>query len=102
MDDLKSQLVEGHKSGSFLKAVDTARRAEKQDGSVAAELSALHNSGLVDVVAAFETLENRPGTGIDFFLTAHVFNEALPTIESDVEPVMASVAHVYAAAGRDG
>jgi hypothetical protein len=101
MDELKWRLIEGHKSGCFLKAVAEALRAEKVQGLVAAQVSTLHNSGVVDVVAAFEGLENRPGTGIDFFLTADVFRSALPTIESPVEPVMVTVAHLYKAAGTD-
>jgi hypothetical protein len=101
VDELSLSLVEAYRNGTFLKAVDDARRAEKCQGRVATALAEIHNSGAVDVIAAFENLENQRDTGISFFLTLDLFKSALPDIESAVQPVMATVMHLYKAAGTD-
>lgn len=101
MDDLSSTLVDANRSGTFLRAVEGARRAEKSEGSVAAALVEIHNGGAVDVVSAFADLENRPGTGISFFQTVNLFKSALPAIDSPVKPVMVAVMNLHKAAGTD-
>lgn len=72
---------------------------EERDG-LTHELAAIHNEGLVDVVAAFDGLKSNVG-GPDFFLTRHVFEETLPQLNAPVEPVMRCVLRLCQEAGQD-
>jgi len=102
MDDLRTRLIEGQNSGTFLKAVDAIRRRETDEGRIAAELAGLHNSGDVDVLAAFKDLRRDPGNGINFYLTAHAFASALPAMNASVNQVMETIASIVKAGGQDG
>ena len=98
----KDALLAGFKAGNFLDTVYTcllADRDERED--LALELAALHNEGLIDVVAAFEDLKNKSLNGPDFFLTRHVFERALPYLNAPVSSVMRCVLRLYREAGQD-
>lgn len=98
---LKETLIEAHKKGQFLDAVYQASLAEREERSaVAAELVTLHNSGTIDVVDAFSAL-GTTGNGPDFFLTRHVFEEALPDLNAPVINVMKCVLDLCRRVGRD-
>ena len=62
---------------------------------------ALHNEGLIDVVGAFESLNNKSSNGPDFFLIRHVFEKALPDLDAPVASVMRCVLQLYRGAGQD-
>lgn len=103
MDDLRDALIDSYKAGTLIQVVYTRSIAERdQRNTLAAELTALHNEGAIDVIAGFTSLNNRPGSEVDFFLTRHVFEKILPQISASIQPVMACVHHLYAEAGHDG
>ncbi len=99
---LKEQLMEAHRTGGFLQAVYDAgmRVDDDQQAKVAAELVALHNERLIDIIDAFQALKN-DNSGPDFFLMEHILGRALPDIESPVAPVIECILHLYRQAGRD-
>lgn len=64
MIDRRDALLEGTKAGKFLEAVYKTWFLDRGDGDeVALEVAALHNEGLVDVVAAFENLKRESAGG---------------------------------------
>lgn len=99
---VRDDLLRGFATGNFLETVCTCSLTDDDNRSaLASELAALHNEGLIDVVAAFEALEKRSPSGQDFFLTRRVFEESLPSINAPVLPVMQCILQLYQAAGQD-
>jgi hypothetical protein len=99
---LREKLIEAHSDGTFLQAIFEGgmRLDDNQQAIIAAELVALHNEGLIDVIDAFKSLNN-DNSGPDFFLTEHILQKALPDIKSPVVPVIECILHLYRQAGRD-
>ena len=98
----RDDLLRSYEAGNFLETVYACSLADQNDGSaLALELVALHNEGLIDVVGAFESLENKSSNGPDFFLTRHVFEKALPNLDAPVPSVMRCVLRLYRGAGQD-
>lgn len=98
----RDTLIAGYKAGIFLKTVEECSSPDHNERhELAMELAALHNEGLIDVVVAFEKLENNIPDGPDFFLTRHVFEEALPHLNASVSSVMRCVLRLYRGAGQD-
>lgn len=98
----RESLLAGARAGHFLQAVyanSSAARDERDDLSL--ELAALHNEGLVDVVAAFEGLKNSTPDGPNFFMTRHVFEKALPHLSAPVALIMRCVLGLCREAGQD-
>ncbi len=95
-------MLEAHRAGTFLQAVYDGgmRLDDSHQQAIAAELVALHNDGLVDVLDAFKALKN-DNSGPDFFLTQHVLEKALPDIKSPVVPAIECIVQLYREAGRD-
>jgi hypothetical protein len=98
---LREKLMAAHRAGTFLQAVyDGGMRLDDNQQTIAAELVALHNEGLIDVIDAFKSLKN-DSSGPDFFLTEHILGKALPNINSPVIPVIDCILQLYRQAGRD-
>lgn len=98
----RDAILTGYREGNFLEAVFSCLTADHEEREkVALELAALHNDGLIDVVAAFEELKNHSANGPDFFLTRHVFEKALPHLNAEVSSVMRCVLRLHREAGRD-
>jgi hypothetical protein len=57
---LREKLIEAHSDGTFLQAIFEGgmRLDDNQQAIIAAELVALHNEGLIDVIDAFKSLNN--------------------------------------------
>ena len=101
MSNRRDALAESFKNGNLLEAIYVSLRAESSDrDELVLELAALHNEGLIDLVAAFAGLKKTGGP--DFFLTRHVFQQALPHLSSAVAPVMRCVLQLLREAGQDG
>lgn len=99
---LREALLTGAREGQLLQTVyanSSAARGERDD--LASELAALHNEGLVDVVATFEGLKKSAPGSPDFFLTRHVFEQALPHLNAPIAPVMRCVLELCREAGQD-
>lgn len=95
-------LLKGAKAGDFLKAVSEALSSIREDrDDLAREIASLHNEGLVDVVAEFFVLKQNAPEGPDFFLTRHVFEQALPHLNAPVDEVMRCVVQLCREAGQD-
>lgn len=102
MSDIKHDLLKAFEKGDFLKVVYEKTSAERENRqNLSDELIMLHNEGLIDVVAGFRILQNRSETGVDFFLTRHVFEKILPDLDASVLPVMECVLHLVNEAGQD-
>jgi hypothetical protein len=85
-----------------LETVYASLQSDRTDqDDLALELAALHNQGLIDIVAAFAGLKNISTTGADFFRTRHVFQKALPHVNALVAPVMRCVLQLCREAGQD-
>ena len=60
----RDALLAGFRAGNFLETVYACLTADPEEReNVALELAALHNEGLIDVVAAFDDLKNKLGMG---------------------------------------
>lgn len=102
MNDRRDSLLQGSKTDSFLETVYACSRAERDEReNLALDIAALHNDGLIDVVAAFECLGAKSSKGVDFFLTRHIFEKALPRISAPIQSVMRCVLQLYRDAGQD-
>lgn len=98
----RETLLEGYKTGDFLQAIcSISMENTEAPNELALELAALHNENLIDVVAAFENLKEKASNGVDFFLTRHVFEKALPSLNAPVPFVMRCVLRLYRDAGQD-
>ena len=98
----RDTILAGYRAGNFLETVFSCLTADHEEREkVALELAALHNDGILDVVAAFEELKNHNPNGPDFFLTRHVFEETLPHLTAPVPSVMRCVLQLHREAGRD-
>jgi hypothetical protein len=97
----REDLLQSYETGNFLEKVFACLSTSRDDRSaLALELVALHNERLIDVVGAFESLKNT-SNGPDFFLTRHVFENALPDLDAPVPSVMRCVLQLYRGAGQD-
>lgn len=95
-------VLEGARAGNFLIAVSEALSSTREDrDDLASELASLHNEGLVDVVAEFFSLKKNVPEGPDFFLTRHVFEQALPYLVAPTDAVMRCVVQLCREAGQD-
>lgn len=102
MSNRRDELVESFKRGDLLETVYASFRSDRTDqDDLALELAALHNQGLIDVVAAFAGLKNTSTSGADFFLTRDVFQKVLPHVNAPVAPVMRCVLQLCREAGQD-
>jgi hypothetical protein len=98
----REDLLRSYKTGNFLETVYACSVKDSQDFSIlASDLAALHNEGLLDIVGAFELLNNEPSSGLDFFQTRRVFEKALPDLETSVPSVIRCVLKLYIEAGHD-
>ena len=101
MNDLRDKLIQAHRDNRFLDAVDAVYDLSIQDRDVlTAVLVNLHNTSVIDIVAAFSALRNVPGS-INFFLTRHVLESVLPELNADVLSVMKCVIQLTKEAGQD-
>lgn len=101
-EKFREALLKEAKAGNFLKAVSEALSSIREDrDDLARELASLHNEELVDVVAEFFVLKKNVPEGPDFFLTRHVFEQALLYINAPVDAVMRCVVQLYREAGQD-
>lgn len=102
MKNLRENLIAAFKQGNFLKVVyDYSLAEQRNQNNLAEELVKIHNEGLIDVVSGFRALQNKPATGIDFFLTRYIFEVILPRIKSTLQPVMDCVLYLVNEAGHD-
>ncbi len=63
---------------------------------------AAHNAGTVDMLAPALALEAGRSEDYDFFAVQHFYVQVIPELEAEVEPMMAVVRALVAAAGNDG
>jgi hypothetical protein len=98
---IREQLIEASKKGTFLETLyqKDLRYGDKKH-LLGNEIVSLHNEGIIDVIDEFRQL-SKDLKGIDFFLTRHVFGEALPKLNAPVISVMDSVKHLVTEAGDD-
>lgn len=95
-------LLSSYETGSFLETVYACLSADRNSRStLALDIVALHNEGLINVVGVFESLINNQSNGSDFFLIRHVFEEALPSLDAPVLSVMRCILQLYRNAGQD-
>jgi hypothetical protein len=100
--NIRDELLEAFRAGNFLEAVfkcslgNGDRRVE-----TAAVLATLHNETLIDIVSAFEALKKNSSLQADFFLTRHIFEEALPEISAPTASVLRCVTNLFREAGDD-
>ena len=98
----KETLIAAAKNGDFLDAVYTNHPTEPDEREdFPLEIAALHNDGHINVVAEFAKLDNRKGSGPDFFMMRRVFETALPHIDAPMRDVMHCVLHLYQGASQD-
>src|SRR6185369_14445124 len=98
----REALLQGAKAGHFLQAVSGALSSSREErDDLASELASLHNEGLVDVVAEFVFLNRNAPEDTDFFLTRHVFEQALPNLNAPINAVMRCVLQLCREAGQD-
>lgn len=96
----RDKLLQSHGSGNLIKTIQSLINRSDHN-SLALELAALHNEGLVDVVEAFKSLKERVPNGPDFFQMRYIFQTALPDINAPVLSVMQCVLRLFQDAGHD-
>ncbi len=102
MNNLRKELKDAFQAGNFFQVIydkSLGERGNRDD--LVEELVSMHNDGMIDVIAGFRTLQNKPDAGVDFFLTRHILEKALPRLNSPVKPVMDCVLHLVNEAGQD-
>ena len=98
----KEKLIAAAKSGDFLDvAYDIYQAEADKRKDLPLEIAALHNDGHINVIAEFAKLDNRQGSGPDFFTMRDVFENTLPHIDAPMRDVMHCVLHLYQGAGQD-
>ena len=98
----RESLLKGYEAGNFLETLYACLTADHDArNELVLDLVALHNERLIDVVEAFQSLSNKSSNGPDFFLTRHVFEKALPSLDAPALPVMRCVLQLYRGAGQD-
>lgn len=96
----RDELLKAQRAGDVLPVIGRLALADEATrADLRIQLVDLHNAGEIDVVDAFARLKN--GAGPDFFLTRHVFDQILPTLNAPVPPVMRCCVHLTAEAGQD-
>lgn len=101
MDFAKQQLVDAIDAGTFLKVAHRIYIENYDHREEVGEILAnIHNNGKIDVIAEFRKL-NYADQQYDFFMTRHVLEYALPSINASVTAVMACVKHLVEQAGND-
>lgn len=102
MSELRDRLLEAYRAGNLLQiALESTFGAKESRNYVNEALVALHNEGVIDLIEQFKSLCNEPNSGRDFFLTRHLFENALPGLNAPIEHVMECVAHLAKEAGQD-
>jgi hypothetical protein len=102
VENLRQVLIATHREGRFLEAAYSISSADPDKvNDLAIELAALHNEGLIDVVAEFDNLKSRLSQEQDFFLTRWIFEKTLPLLNASIAPVMECVLQLYHDAGQD-
>ncbi|MBN1461811.1 MAG: hypothetical protein JXA57_19955 [Armatimonadetes bacterium] len=97
----REELIRSYDAGNFLEVLYASWMNERADlETLVSQLVALHNEGVIDLVAAYEKLENTTD-GPEFFSTRHLFEKALPELNASVPAVMQCVRELYTAAGQD-
>jgi len=96
----RDDLILAIEGGQLLDAVHERVMSRDEPTTLAAELVALHNEGQVDLVATFAPLGERLD-GPAFFMTRHVFEQALPDLDAPVPAVIGCVLRLYQGAGHD-
>ena len=98
----KEKLIAAFKSGDFLDVVYHIYQVELDEcEDLPLEIAALHNDGHINAVAEFAKLDNKSGSGPDFFTMRDVFEKTLPHIDAPMKDVMRCVLHLYQNAGQD-
>lgn len=98
IDGVKDRLIEAARNKCFLSALDHESRGNREN--IGLLLAELHNAGNIDLVAEFLELRKNEA-GIDFFLTRHLFQGALPKLNAAVPEVMKCVKYLAEEAGDD-
>jgi len=99
---LRQLLIDSAATGNVLGTVHERLTADYEErDALAQELAMIHNEGLIDIVAAFASLERNSPNGPDFFLVRHVFENALPHLSAPVCAVMHCVLKLCREAGQD-
>jgi hypothetical protein len=102
MNHLRTDLIAAFREGNFLQVVyDKSLREEEHRNVLVDELVSMQNDGLIDVIAGFRDLENKPGVGYDFFLTRHILEAVLPRLNAPIRPVMDCVIQLVKEAGQN-
>ncbi|MCK9204419.1 MAG: hypothetical protein M0P58_08320 [Bacteroidales bacterium] len=101
MEKIEKKLVEASANGTFLKVLYNLYLKESDErADLGNTLSELHNAGTINLLFEFSGLKkNSPE--IDFFLTRHLFEDALPNLISPVFSVIECVNHLFVEAGDD-
>jgi len=97
-----NDLLKGYETGSFIETIcSIAKIANGNDrNDLAIELVALHNEGKIDVIVAFESLENSSLSGRDLFIVQDAFTKALPSLNSPVRSVIQCVLNLNRCANQ--
>lgn len=102
MSRKSEELVAAYKEGRLLEvAYEISHGSNENRLSVSNLLVELHNKKDIDLIEAFLGLRNNIQNVPDFFLSRHLFEEALPTIAAPVQQVMSCVLHLACEAGND-
>jgi hypothetical protein len=102
VENLRQVLIATHREGRFLEAAYSISSADPDKvNDLAIELAALHNEGLIDVVAEFDNLKSRLSQEQDFFHTRWIFEKTLPLLDAPIAPVVKCVLQLYHDAGQD-
>lgn len=100
MSDYYEQLLSAHKEDLFLdKAYSLVRENYDDRKSIAESAAKLHNDNALNLANEFLLLTS--DSGIDFFQTRHVFEDALPLCNMATNEAIECVLHLTKEAGND-
>ena len=102
MNPRSEELIAAHREGRLIEvAYEMSLGGNETRQSVSDLLVELHNKKDIDLIEAFLGLRNNMQNGPDFFLSRHLFENALPTLSAPVQQVMTCVQHLAREAGND-
>jgi hypothetical protein len=102
VENLRQVLIATHREGRFLEAAYSISSADPDKlNDLAIELAALHNEGLIDIVAEFDNLKSRLSKEQNFFHARWIFEKTLPLLDAPIAPVVKCILQLYHDAGQD-
>lgn len=101
MPPIETLILEAAKKGDLLDFIDKEYFKDRNEDKILGKiLSRLHNEGKIDLLGEYTSLK-RESRDHDFFILRHALEDALPTLNADIQRVTACIKNLIREAGED-